>query len=99
MITTWLVLLLMAGPAFALECGTGCYEYNHTCACEEKTEADTSAKPSDEKPPRSGRTEVTDAAMPPSCAVANACSDQKAIDAAQAGKRAAGIKWESKESK
>ncbi len=91
MITTLVLLLLLGGPALAIECGDGCYEYNHTCACDAKPEADKSAKPSDEKPPRSG-VAAEGGSMPKSCNVDNNCSDQKQIDAANAGKRAAGVK-------
>lgn len=87
----YLCLLLLVAPAVAMECGTGCYEYNHTCACEEKPESTPSVKPSDEKPPRSGRQEVSDGAMPQSLIYQDAKQDQDRQQADAAGKRAAGI--------
>ncbi len=87
----YLCLLLLASPVVALECGKGCYEYDHTCACDAAPESAPPAKPSDEKPPRSGRHEVTDAAMPQSLIYQDAKQDQDKKDADTAGKLAAGI--------
>lgn len=92
----WLILtLLLSSPAVA--CDNGCEPYENVCACRGSTnEGVPVIYTTDEKPPRHPepaweRMEVK-AALPPSCAVTNNCSDQQAIDAAAEGKRKAGLK-------
>jgi hypothetical protein len=100
---TLLVVLLLAAPAVA--CNKGCAPYQgdlDLCVCDqapERSDNTPTADPlvvSDEKPSRHPesaylRGEVI-AATPPSCAATNDCSDQKEIDAAAQGKKAAGVK-------
>lgn len=79
-------------------CQQGCTEYQGSCACDQKP-ADSGAnqdiQPSDEKPPRSGlpanQREDVQAVTPQPCSIEHKCTDQLAIDAAKAGKSAAGV--------
>ncbi len=48
------LMLLLALPALA--CKDGCFEYSGVCACDQKPKSiESTLKPSDEEPPRSGR--------------------------------------------
>lgn len=92
-----IILLTLTWTVLA-ECPKGYQQYKD--ACEDMRSPDTGPSvptpTSDEKPSRHPepawqRGEVN-AETPPSCAYTNNCSDQKAIDAAKQGKKAAGIK-------
>lgn len=50
-------LLVCLALPFLLACDTGCEQHGDACACDERPVQDTTPeiKPSDEKPPRSGR--------------------------------------------
>jgi hypothetical protein len=90
-----LIVLLLAVPVMA-SCPKNCEEHYGSCACEQPpAEIAPSVKPSDEKPRHSQIPEWQDGGVkadtPPSCAYTNTCSDQKAIDAEKAGKKAAGL--------
>lgn len=92
------IALLISAVAVSplLSCPPGSIEYEGVCAAEPQAEGGgPSAKPSDEKPPTdkmpSYEREGIRADTPSSCAATNNCSDQKAIDADAAGKKAAGI--------
>jgi hypothetical protein len=76
-------------------CGSGCEEQSGVCACFGTPEIAPSVVPSDEKPRHNGvpswQSGEVVASTQPSCAYTNNCSDQKQIDAAKAGKKAANV--------
>lgn len=94
-----LIMPLLLISSFAVACPKGTVEFNGNCASMPSPEESTLAPmipTSNEKPSRHPesaweRGEVH-AETPPSCASTNDCSDQKAIDAAKAGKKAAGLR-------
>lgn len=93
----WALLVVALVASNAVACGSGCYEYNGNCACEQKpaVEPTSYAVPSDEAPPRSGLAAYQDpsvkAAEPKSLIYDDAKADQAKAQADEEGKKAAGV--------
>ena len=95
----WMLIIvaLLASNANAVACGSGCFEYQGSCACDQRpaVEPEAYAQPSDEKPPRSGMPSWQDPSVkvddPKSLIYQDAKADQDRVQAETEGKRAAGI--------
>jgi hypothetical protein len=94
------VIFIAAVVGILLACPNGSIEWEGSCAAlpppQESNLAPAIGVVSDEKPSKNSepawqRGEVS-VDMPPSCAATGKCSDQVAIDAANEGKKAAGLK-------
>lgn len=93
----WKTIAVALLASNAIACGTGCYEYNGACACDQtpSISGNVYVKPSDEKPPKSGMPSWQDpgvkADLPQNLIYQDAKLDREKSEADAEGKRAAGI--------
>jgi len=93
----WKLAIVALLASNAVACGTGCFEYNGSCACDSAPEKSVTPEvvPSDEKPPRSGIPSWQDptikASEPQSLIYQDSKSDADKKAADVEGKKAAGI--------
>lgn len=79
----WALIVVALVASNAVACGTGCFDYNGSCACDQKPAVaqESYAVPSDEKPPRSRMPSYQDPSVKVDSPASLIAQDEKADEA------------------